>query len=183
MPLWPSCTVTNAPPRGHKFSIGLINEAGVLIGVAMVGRPVARALDDGFTAEVNRTCTDGSANANSALYGAAWRACKGMGYTRIVTYTQYGESGASLRAAGWVKVADLAARTSWAECTADERLKKMRDGTGTGGVARIRWEISVSGRSVPDWTLPAGVGEGDEAVVDADGGSSLDAQDQLFNLT
>lgn len=69
----------NKPPRGHKFSIGLRN-AGELIGVAMAGRPVARHFDDGVTLEVNRTCTDGSKNANSMLYGAVWRAARAMGY-------------------------------------------------------------------------------------------------------
>ncbi|MBC6322510.1 hypothetical protein H9R40_04520, partial [Enterobacter kobei] len=49
----------NKPPRGHKFSIGLKNENGELIGVATAGRPVARHFDDGLTLEVNRTCTTG----------------------------------------------------------------------------------------------------------------------------
>jgi|SRR6187455_589391 len=128
----------NKAPRGHKFSIGLQSD-GVLVGVVMVGRPIARALDDGRTAEVNRTCTDGTPNANSMLYGAAWRACKAMGYRRCVTYTQADESGASLRAAGWVKVADLPARGSWAESSVV--LKGLRDQEGNGWQARQRWEI------------------------------------------
>ncbi|MDU3160286.1 MAG: hypothetical protein E7B34_32400, partial [Hafnia alvei] len=57
----------NKPPVGHKFSIGLRNNAGELIGVATAGRPVARHFDDGLTLEVNRTCTTGERNANSAL--------------------------------------------------------------------------------------------------------------------
>ncbi|WP_369795032.1 XF1762 family protein [Serratia sp. H1n] len=60
----------NKPPRGHKFSVGLRNDAGELVGVAMAGRPIARHFDDGLTLEVNRTCTDGTKNANSMLYGA-----------------------------------------------------------------------------------------------------------------
>ncbi len=64
------------------------------------GRPVARAFDDGLTLEVNRTCTDGTRNANSMLYGAVWRAARAMGYARCITYTQHDESGASLKAAG-----------------------------------------------------------------------------------
>lgn len=67
----------NKPPRGHKFSIGLENN-GTLVGVAMAGRPIARYFDDGLTLEVNRTCTDGSRNANSMLYGAIRRAAWGM---------------------------------------------------------------------------------------------------------
>jgi hypothetical protein len=127
----------NKPPRGHKFSVGLEVE-GELVGVAMCGRPIARALDDRFTLEVNRTCTDGSRNANSMLYGAARRAAVAMGYRRVVTYTQADETGASLRAAGFRRAADLAARGSWAESSI--KLRKIRDVDGNGGVARVRWE-------------------------------------------
>lgn len=90
----------HAPPVGHKFSIG-VSDGKQIVGVATVGRPVNRSLDDGWTLEVNRTCTDGARNANSMLYGAAWRATQALGYKRLVTYTLPSESGASLRAAGW----------------------------------------------------------------------------------
>ncbi len=129
----------NKPPRGHKFSVGL-EANGTLVGVAMVGRPIARHFDNGRTAEVNRTCTNGTPNANSMLYGAAWRCAKAMGYTRLITYTQAEESGASLRAAGWVKVKELPARGSWAESSGKES-KGKRDAEGNGGVARVLWEI------------------------------------------
>jgi hypothetical protein len=80
----------HAAPRGHKFSIG-IAEGDELVGVAMVGRPVARAYDNGLTLEVNRTAVaDDIPNGNSMLYGAAWRAAKALGYLRLVTYTQAG---------------------------------------------------------------------------------------------
>jgi len=88
-------------PVGHKFSVGVVDETGTLRGVAMVGRPVARALDDGWTLEVNRVATDGCRNACSALYGAATRTAKALGYRRILTYTLPSEGGASLRASGW----------------------------------------------------------------------------------
>jgi hypothetical protein len=127
----------NKPPRGHKFSIGLWNEK--LVGVAMIGRPIARAYDDGLTAEVNRTCTDGTRNANSMLYGAAIRACKAMGYRKVITYTQESETGASLRAVGFVRAKDLPARKSWKKSSA--KLAYLRDDVGNGGVARVRWEI------------------------------------------
>jgi hypothetical protein len=100
-------------PIGHKFSIGVMNEHGQLVGVAMIGRPVARHYDNGLTLEVNRTATDGTPNANSALYGAAWRAAKALGYTRLITYTQEGETGASLRGAGWKDTAQRPARKGW----------------------------------------------------------------------
>jgi hypothetical protein len=88
------------PVPGHKFSIG-VSDGEKLVGVAIVGRPVSRMLDDGFTLEVNRTCTDGTPNANSMLYGACMRVAFGLGYKQIITYTLPEEGGASLRAAGW----------------------------------------------------------------------------------
>lgn len=103
----------NKPPTGHKFSVGL-EDNGVLIGVAMAGRPISRHFDDGLTLEVNRNCTDGTKNANSMLYGAVRRAAWGIGYQRLITYTQADESGASLRAAGFELVKTLPARHSWA---------------------------------------------------------------------
>lgn len=87
-------------PTGHKFSIGCYRD-DVLCGVAMVGRPVSRHLDDGLTLEVNRLCTDGTKNACSMLYCSAWRAAKALGYKRIFTYTLKSENGASLRASNW----------------------------------------------------------------------------------
>ncbi len=124
----------NKPPRGHKFSIGIADD-GVLVGVAMVGRPVARHYDDGFTLEVNRTCTTGEPNANSMLYGAAWRAAKALGYRRLITYTQHDESGASLRGAGWQVIGQRQPRLGWS-CASRPRS------TDTGGVARTLWEAS-----------------------------------------
>lgn len=85
---------------GHKFSIGCSLD-GQLVGVAIMGRPVSRYLDDGLTLEVNRLCTIGTRNACSILYGAAVRAAKAMGYRKIITYTLDTEPGISLRAAGW----------------------------------------------------------------------------------
>ncbi|WP_367317750.1 XF1762 family protein [Microbulbifer spongiae] len=85
---------------GHKFAIAASNKCGVH-GVVIVGRPVSRFLDDGWTLEVNRCCTDGARNACSILYGAAWRAAKALGYRKLITYTLPSEGGASLRGAGW----------------------------------------------------------------------------------
>ena len=130
----------NKPPRGHKFSVAAHLDDD-LVGVAIAGRPVARHFDDGLTLEVNRTCTDGTRNANSLLYGAIWRAAKAMGYKRCITYTQHDECGASLRAVGWKRVKEISARGSWADSTSDEKLKAMRDSVGSGGVARVLWDI------------------------------------------
>jgi len=86
---------------GAKFCVAVSDESGKVRGVAIVGRPVARHSDNGWTLEVNRCCTDGAHNACSMLYGAAWRAAKALGYRRLITYTLPEEGGASLRAAGW----------------------------------------------------------------------------------
>jgi hypothetical protein len=90
------------PTQGHKFSIGAANDNGDLIGVVIVGRPVARMADDGLTAEVTRLCTDGTPNACSMLYGAAARAAQSMGFRRVQTYILDEEPGTSLKASGWV---------------------------------------------------------------------------------
>lgn len=88
------------PVVGHKFSLGAV-VGEIVVGVAIIGRPVARHIDDGWTLEVNRVATDGTPNACSALYGAARRACFALGYRKLVTYTLPTESGASLRGAGY----------------------------------------------------------------------------------
>lgn len=88
------------PVPGAKFCLGVSNGSEIC-GVAIVGRPIARMVDDGVTLEVNRTCTDGTKNANSMLYGACRRATFALGYKRLITYTLPSESGASLKGAGW----------------------------------------------------------------------------------
>ncbi len=88
------------PVPGAKFCVAVSQEDEVK-GVAIVGRPVSRVLDDGWTLEVNRCCTDGTRNACSMLYATAWKAAKAMGYTSLITYTLESEGGSSLRGAGW----------------------------------------------------------------------------------
>jgi hypothetical protein len=117
-----------------KFCIGVADENGDLVGVAIVGRPVARHLDDHCTLEVTRTCTNGSRNVNSMLYGAAWRAAKALGYERLITYTQAGESGDSLRGAGWHVIAELSSRKGWTTPS------RRRSDHGLDGVPRTRWQ-------------------------------------------
>ena len=93
---------------GCKFSICAFKD-NKLVGVAIVGRPVARKLDDGLTGEILRTCTDGTKNVNSFLYGACQRIWREMGGSKIITYTLDTESGISLRAAGFDIVAEAPA--------------------------------------------------------------------------
>ena len=106
-----------------------------IVGVAIVGRPVARSMDDGWTLEVNRLCTDGTKNACSMLYAAAWRAAKALGYTKLITYTLANETGVSLRAAGWHVVAEVKGR-SWS-CASRPRVdtEPHQD--------KLRWETAL----------------------------------------
>ena len=87
-------------PQGGLFAVG-VELDGEITGVAIVGRPIARMLNDGYTAEVTRCCTSGARNAASMLYAACWRAARSLGYRRLVTYTLAHEGGTSLRASGW----------------------------------------------------------------------------------
>jgi hypothetical protein len=103
-------------------------------GVAIIGRPVARELQDGFTAEVTRVATKGAKNACSMLYGAAWRAARALGYRRLVTYTLASEQGASVRAAGWKEVGSVKGR-SWS-CKSRPRVDKHPTQD------KIRWETT-----------------------------------------
>lgn len=95
------------PVRGHRFSLAVLSNSEV-VGACSVGRPVARGCDPYHVAEVTRLVTDGTKNACSILYAAAARACKAMGFKSIQTYILQDELGTSLKASGWVKVADTA---------------------------------------------------------------------------
>lgn len=124
------------PPVGHKFSVAVaVDGAKGVCGVAMVGRPVSRHLDDGWTVEVNRVATDGTKNACSALYGAAWRAAKALGYRKLITYTLPEEGGASLRGAGFRLVGE-AGGGSWS-CKSRPRvdMAPMQ--------VKLKWERTV----------------------------------------
>ena len=91
------------PPQGGRFAVAAAVGDNI-VGVAIVGTPVARLSCDGWRAEVTRVATDGTRNACSILYGACWRAARALGYRELITYTLSSESGASLRGAGFVCV-------------------------------------------------------------------------------
>jgi len=98
--------------QAHKFSICVMDDERIC-GVAIIGRPVSRYLDNGQTLEVLRLCTDGTANACSMLYGRAARIAKEMGYERIITYILQSEYGSSLKASGWVCEEENAGGGEW----------------------------------------------------------------------
>lgn len=124
------------PPAGAVFALGVANELDVLVGVALVGRPVAVEYQDGYTLEVNRTATDSTFNANSMLYARCWKVAAAMGYDRLITYTQEGESGASLKAAGWRIIAQRPPRKGW------NSPSRPREDHGVDGIARTLWEAA-----------------------------------------
>ena len=121
------------PPQGWKWGIA-VNNGERVVGVVTVGRPVARAFDNGWTLEVTRCCTDGTRNACSMLYRAAWRAARAMGYRKLITYKLAEEGGASLRASGWRIVGEVTGR-SWS-CPSRPRVDKHP----TQG--KLRWEVT-----------------------------------------
>lgn len=108
------------PVRGQKFSIA-VSVGDQVRGVAIAGRPVNRIMDDGYTIEVLRVCTDGTKNACSKLYAACWRAARAMGYTRIITYTRKAEPGTSVAAAGFEILHETQGR-SW-NCESRPRVE------------------------------------------------------------
>jgi hypothetical protein len=121
------------PVVGHKFSLAVVDDAtGNIRGVAIVGRPVSRELDNGLTLEVTRVATDGCPNACSALYGACRRAAFALGYKRLITYILKLEPGTSLKAAGW-KLIGTAGGGSW-NCPSRPRVDLHPTQT------KLRWE-------------------------------------------
>ena len=126
----------NSAPRGDLFRVGAATADGTLVAVGIAGRPVARAYDNGRTVEITRVSSDGTRNATSMLYGALVRAAWALGYTRVITYTQADEGGASLRAAGFRILAERPARPGW---TAPSR---PRDDARYQSTERVLWEAS-----------------------------------------
>jgi CBS domain-containing protein len=122
----------HGPVVGYKYAIAVATEDDVIRGVAIVGRPVARRLDDGMTLEVNRLATDGTPNACSCLYRAAWRVAREMGYERLITYILVTETGTSLKAAGWTCVGE-AGGGSWSVPSRPREDKHPTE-------KKVRWE-------------------------------------------
>lgn len=124
------------PPPGDIFRVA-VHDGEDIVGVAMVGRPVARMEDDGRTAELTRLAVaEGNRNAASMLLGAVRRAAFALGYRRLVTMTLQSESGASLRAAGYRLLGERPDR-NW---NAPGRPRVERN---TG--AKFKWEARSDG--------------------------------------
>src|SRR6266480_347590 len=128
------------------YAAAVATEDGTVRGVALIGRPVARLLDDGWTLEVTRVATDGTPNACSALYGIARRLAAALGYARLVTYTRVDEPGSSPRAAGLVDEGPIRAR-SW-----DMPGRRRTDKTEI--VQRRRWSLELGESFELTWPAP-----------------------------
>ena len=128
----------NKAPTGGLFAVGA-SDGEKLVGVAIVGRPISRHLDDGQTAEVTRCCVVESAPKGccSFLYSRAWQAAKALGWQKLITYTLQTESGASLRGAGWRVVAELKARNA-----ANWQNRPGREWQSVVGQSKLRWETT-----------------------------------------
>jgi len=120
------------PPPGGLCAVGVRDGAGALRCVAILGRPVARQLDDGATAEITRVASDGTRHAASKAIAALTRAAVALGYRRIVSYTIVGEAGTCYRAAGW-RVTGLSAGGEWG------RRRRRRRAVAQPG-RKARWE-------------------------------------------
>lgn len=120
--------------RKWKFGVGVAQD-GRLCGVAIVGRPISRELDDGKTLEVNRCCTDGTQNACSFLYSRVCQAARALGYSKVITYILAEEDGRSLKASGFSRVADSNGG-SWSTPS-----RRREDKAPTG--PKVRWERSL----------------------------------------
>jgi hypothetical protein len=128
---------------GGRFAIGATDGSG-LLGVAIVGRPISKSLQDGFTAEVTRLCVADNAPKGtcSFLYGRSWRIWQQMGGRRIVTYTLTTESGASLRGAGWKVVGEVLPHDRWGARSKTDGIR--RDWQPVYGQQKFRWESAIA---------------------------------------
>jgi hypothetical protein len=156
------------PPSGAQLAVGLVRGPR-LVGVAILGRPVPPAVDDGATIEVTRTGTDHAhdhTGVEVALYRASWHVARVYGYHRLITHTHLGEITRALRAVGLRPVATVPprARTHTPVGTAH--------GRGVDGVCRTRWEAAGvrSGTVSSPRTTTAASHQRHIATVCADGG-------------
>lgn len=121
--------------QGHRWSTA-VTAHGQVVGVAIVGRPVARMTDQRRIVEAVRVCTDGTPNACSALYGAVCRQQRSHGYEKAQTFILESEPGTSLRAAGWKPVA-VSDGGSWSRPSRGREDDAPLD-------RKVRWECACS---------------------------------------
>ena len=141
------------PPLMHRFSFGVWNGPWVLMGVVIVGNPVARALMGRNLVEATRVCVrrdtepmlrDGCC---SKLYSAAAQGAERAGYCKIITYLRADEGGASIKAAGWVPEADVPGR-GW------HSARRQRSNGNNAFVPKVRWSRTLRPKPRAPAVLP-----------------------------
>jgi hypothetical protein len=135
----------NRPVGSGVVAFGC-SQDGTMVGVCILGRPVARALCDGRTIEIRRACTAPTApkGACSWIYSRARRIASALGYSKVITYTLEAEGGASLRGVGWTPV--LASKPhQWQR----SEPGKQRIAQDVCGQQKIRWEAVANDRRPP----------------------------------
>lgn len=145
-----------------RWALAVADENHEVRGIALVGYPVSRFQDDGWTLEVHRVATDGCPNACSILYGASARLAKTLGFAGIVTYIRNDEPGISLKAAGWVQEGKWEEGKSWANSNRG-RVQK------TDVIGRARWGVRFTGTTPRELTWPH-VPEPDQMMLESVGG-------------
>lgn len=148
------------PCVGHRFSLGVVDQDGVLHGAAVVGRPVARlAGDPAKVLEVTRLVTDGTKNVCSMLYSAAARAGRELGFERIQTYILAdAETGVSLKASGWVSEG-LAGGGQWKHT--DGKPRRTDQPTGM----KVRWARTLNESRPALAVVPQAVNQGQQMLM------------------
>ena len=125
----------NKDCRGHRFSIGAVYN-DELVGVAIVGRPIARKLDQKLIAEVLRNCVkpDAPKGTCSFLYSKAIQVWQVLGGKKVITYTLETEKGSSLKAVNFKDVSKTPVfKYGWTN-------RKNRILPETQKVRKVRWE-------------------------------------------
>ena len=130
----------NKKVQGARFAVGCISN-NELVAVGIVGRPVARKLDNGLTAEITRLCAKPEApkNACSFLYGRCWRIWQQMGGKRMITYTFRKEAGGSIRATGWRMIG---ATKGFGDHLKGWQTRANREKQENVKEPKFRWEIA-----------------------------------------
>lgn len=129
------------PPVTWRFQTAVYN-GRTLLGVALVGNPVARALNRRGIVEVNRLCIRRDTpealrwNAASMLYGWCAREAARLGWRKIITYTRADEPGTSLVAAGWTRDGPVRGR-GW------HSARRARSNTNSW-IGKVRWSRQIA---------------------------------------
>ena len=128
-------------PVTWRFHTAILN-GRTLMGVAVVGNPVAPGLNGRGILEVNRLCIRRDTpdalrwNAASMLYGWCAREAARQGWRKIITYTRADEPGTSLRAAGWTQEARVRGR-GW------HSTRRARSNTNSW-IDKVRWSRELA---------------------------------------